>query len=74
MDPNAIASLVCSLGFPIVCCGTLFWYQNKTMKDFYEKIESSVTTLNKSISNNTDATTRLVTTVELLAKIGGEEQ
>lgn len=72
MDPNAIASLVGSLGFPIVCCGALFWYQNKTMKEFSEKIEKAVKELSQSISSNTDATTKLVTTVELLTKIGGD--
>lgn len=74
MDPNAIASLVGSLGFPIVCCGALFWYQNKTMKEFSEKIEKAVKELSHSISSNTDATTKLVTTVELLTKIGGDER
>lgn len=74
MDANAIASLVGSLGFPIVCCGALFWYQNKTMNDFSEKIEKSVKELSQSISSNTDATTKLVTTVELLTKIGGDER
>lgn len=74
MDPNVIASLVGSLGFPIVCCGALFWYQNKTMKEFSEKMEKAVKELSQSISSNTDATTKLVTTVELLTKIGGGER
>lgn len=74
MDANAIASLVGSLGFPIVCCGALFWYQNKTMKEFSEKIEKVVKELSQLISSNTDATTKLVTTVELLTKIGGDER
>lgn len=73
MDPNAIASLVGSLGFPIVCCGALFYYQNKTMKDFSEKIDQTIKDLTKSILDNTDATTKLVTTVELLTKIGSEK-
>lgn len=72
MDPNAIASLVGSLGFPIVCCGALFWYQNKTMKEFSEKIENSIKELSSSIQNNTEATSKLVTTVELLTRLGGE--
>lgn len=72
MDPNAIASLVGSLGFPIICCGALFWYQNKTMKEFSEKIEANLKILSDSINDNTSATTRLVTTVELLTKIGGD--
>lgn len=72
MSPDTIASLVGSLGFPIVCCFALFWYINKTMSDFSSKIEASIKDLNDSISNNTDATTKLVTTVELLTKLGGE--
>lgn len=74
MDANAITSLVGSLGFPIVCCGALFWYQNKTMKEFSEKIEKAVKELSQSISSNTDATTKLVTTVGLLTKIGGDKR
>lgn len=74
MDPNAIAQLVGSLGFPIVCCGALFWYQNKTLKEFSSQINNSLQDLSKSISTNTDATTRLVTTVELLAKIGDDSK
>lgn len=72
MEPNALASLVGSLGFPIVCCGALFWYQNKTMKEFSDKIETNLKELSKSIQDSTDATSKLVTTVELLTKIGGE--
>ena len=29
VDINAIASVVGSLGFPIVACGALFWKMNK---------------------------------------------
>lgn len=72
MDPNAIASLVGSLGFPIVCCGALFWYQNKTMKEFSDKIDAAIKELSGSINQNTDATSKLVTTVELLSKLGGD--
>lgn len=70
MDPNAIAQLISTLGFPIVCCGALFWFQNKTIKDFSSKIDSTMDKLSDSINANTDATTRLVTTVELIQKIG----
>lgn len=73
MDPNAIVQLVGSLGFPIVCCGALFWYINKTMKDFSKEMEDSIESLTKSISDNTAATTRLVTTVEVLTKLGGDD-
>lgn len=74
MDANTVTSLVGSLGFPIVCCGALFWYLNKTMKEFSDKIENTLKELSTSINANTDATTKLVTTVELLTKLGGDTQ
>lgn len=74
MDANTVTSLVGSLGFPIVCCGALFWYLNKTMKEFADKIENTLKELSTSINANTDATTKLVTTVELLTKLGGDTQ
>lgn len=74
MDVNAVASLIGSLGFPIVCCGALFWYVNKTMKEFADKIETNISDLSSSIRDNTDATTKLVTTVNLIARIGGEKE
>lgn len=74
MDANTVTSLVGSLGFPIVCCGALFWYLNKTMKEFSDKIENTLKELSTSINANTDATTKLVTTVELLNKLGGDTQ
>lgn len=73
MDPNALTSLVGSLGFPIVCCGALFWYQNKTMKEFSEKIEENIKEMSKSVSQSTEATLKLVTTVELLTKVGEQK-
>lgn len=73
MDPNAIASLVGSLGFPIVCCGALFWYQNKTMKEFSEKNEENIKEMSKSVSQSTEAILKLVTTVELLMKVGEQK-
>lgn len=74
MDANTLTTLVSSLGFPIVCCAALFWYVNKTMKDSFDKIDHTIQQLSTSIASNTDATTKLVTTVELLTRIGGDEQ
>lgn len=71
MDPNAIASLVGSLGFPIVCCGALFWYVNKTQKEFTEKMEKSIENLNNSINEMNLSITNLITTVSLLTDIAG---
>lgn len=70
MDAQTIMQLVGSLGFPIVCCGALFWQQNKVMKETAEMIIKSVSALSNTITENTKATTTLVTTVEVLAKDG----
>lgn len=73
MDPNAVASLVGSLGFPIVCCGALFWFQNKTMKEFSEKTEENIKEMSRIVSQSTEAILKLVTTVELLTKVGEQK-
>lgn len=69
MDASTIQSLVGTLGFPIVCCGLLFWQQNKTMKDFSDQIQKSVDALSSAVNQNTNATTNLVATVETLLKV-----
>lgn len=69
MDASTIQSLVGTLGFPIVCCGLLFWQQNKTMKDFSDQIQKSIDALSSAVNQNTNATTNLVATVETLLKV-----
>lgn len=69
MDVQTIIQIISTLGFPIACCIALFWYINKTLKDFTKDIQQAVDKLTESISKDTDATTKLVTTVELLASI-----
>lgn len=61
MDASTIQTLVSSLGFPIICCGAFFWFINKTLKE-----------LSDAIHENTEATQKLVTTVELISKIEGD--
>lgn len=73
MDANTIVSLVGSLGFPIVCCGALFWLQNKTMKEMSDRIESAISELSHAIAENTRATTCLITSVDVLNKLGGDK-
>lgn len=63
MDASTIQSLVSSLGFPIICCGAFFWFINKTMRELVD-----------AVRDNTAATQKLITTVELISKIEGEEQ
>lgn len=46
---STIASYIGSLGFPIVCCGALFYFVNSTLKE-----------LRETISKNTLAITTLI--------------
>lgn len=83
MDYNAVIQLVGSLGFPIVCCGALFYQQNKTMKEFTDrmeqtvkdmadKMEKSTDTMSSNLEKNTLAINTLVTTVSVLKKKSGD--
>lgn len=51
MDVNMVTQLVRSLGFPIVCCGALFWYLVKEREAHKEEMEE----LRKSVEANTIA-------------------
>lgn len=74
MDASTIQSLVSSLGFPIVVCGAMFWFINKTLKDFTNQMRDSINELSQAISQNTTATQKLVTTVELISRIEEKEE
>lgn len=51
MDVTVVTQLIGSLGFPIVCCGTLFWYLVKEKDAHKEEMEE----LRKSVEANTTA-------------------
>ena len=51
MDVTMVTQLVGSLGFPIVCCGALFWYMVKEKDAHKEEMEE----LRKSVEANTTA-------------------
>lgn len=55
MDANAIMTMVQTLGFPIVCCGALFWRMTKESDNHKEEMEKVTDALN----NNTQALIRL---------------
>lgn len=55
MDANAIMTMVQTLGFPIVCCGALFWRMMKESDNHKEEMEKVTDALN----NNTQALIRL---------------
>lgn len=51
MDVTMVTQLIGSLGFPIVCCGALFWYLVKEKDAHTEEMEE----LRKSVEANTSA-------------------
>lgn len=51
MDVTGITQLIGSLGFPIVCCGVLFWYMLKEKDAHAEEMAE----LRKSVDANTKA-------------------
>ena len=55
MDVNTITQLIGSLGFPIVCCGALFWRMIKSD----EKHQQEMDKMSDVLNNNTLALTRL---------------
>lgn len=55
MDVNVITQLIGSLGFPIVCCGALFWRMIKSD----EKHQQEMDKMSDALNNNTLALTRL---------------
>lgn len=55
MGVNEIIQLVCNLGFPIVCCGALFWRMIKSDEQHKEEMDKISTSLN----NNTEALLKL---------------
>jgi len=53
---QTLASLVSSIGFPIVCCGVLFYMNNQQNKAHREEIDK----LTETVNNNTVAVEKLV--------------
>lgn len=53
---NSIVEFIQVLGFPIVCCGVLFWYiikKDKQHKEEMSEIRGVVEKMGVAISNNT---------------------
>lgn len=73
MNLESIGQFISSYGFPILCCGAMFWYIVKVMKEFSTSVKATMDTLAASINKNTEATTKLVTTVELLVKLNDKD-
>lgn len=60
MDVNAIASLISTLGFPIVVAGAMFWKMNKQDDDHKEEMQK----ITEAVNNNTVALQMLIDKIE----------
>lgn len=47
MTYNEICTLIGSYGFPIVCCGAMFWYINNTMRELTKTIYDNTSVMQK---------------------------
>lgn len=66
MDVNGIVTLVGSLGFPIVCCGILFWYvkyqtdlNTKETASMRKEHQDEISKVTEALNNNTLALQKL---------------
>ena len=50
MDIQVLASLVSSIGFPIVACGVMF-YQNSKMQETLNQLTVTLSTMNERLSD-----------------------
>lgn len=64
MDANTIIQLVGSLGFPIVCCGALFWKQVQSDKQHVEEMDK----MSAALNNNTLALQKLTDKLDIGGK------
>lgn len=67
MDTNEIIQLINGVGFPIVACGALFWWMNKTQ----EKNTSAIIDVNLAITKFIGTLDELAEAVKELKNLGG---
>lgn len=60
MDVSGVIQLISNLGFPIVCCGALFWKMNKQDELHKDEIDK----LSNVVQNNTNVLERYIGSVE----------
>lgn len=47
MDYNTVIQIIGNLGFPIVCCGAMFWMLNEDRKEHREESAKFVNAINQ---------------------------
>lgn len=64
MTVENIIQLISSVGFPVVMCAALFWYNIRQQETLQDEIKS----LNEIIANNTRVLAELTTLIKTLVK------
>lgn len=66
MDINSFVQFIQNVGFPIACCGALFWQMNKLNEQHKQEIttimeqhKEEVASLREALDRNTQAMDRL---------------
>lgn len=55
MTVNDITQVITSVGFPIVCCGALFWYIITIQKESTQAISNNTIVMEKILEHLSDA-------------------
>lgn len=61
MTAADITQLISTVGFPIVCCGVMFWQNYKQSQQHKEESDG----FSKALENNTLALQKLITLMEV---------
>lgn len=64
---NVISTLIGNLGFPIVCCGALFWYVTKHTDKQHAEIEG----LKNIVERNTEVLQDLKDLIQMIVQKNG---
>lgn len=72
MDINTIASLIPSVGFPIVCCIGMFWYLTRVMDKRDEKIDETLKKMTDVVNENNKVISLFTEKLDIIFKLVGK--
>lgn len=77
---NAVVNAVATVGFPIVCCGALMYYQKYTrdkdseqFKQLSQSHTEEMTTMANALNNNTLMLQKLCDKLESVVNVNGKK-
>lgn len=66
---QALTDIISNLGFPIVCCGALFWYVNKRDERHYQELEQ----LKETVAQNSEILKEVKILISAFVGVKNEE-